>query len=145
MTVAGESGVAGSQSYQLNNPTSITFDQYKYMYVLDTANNRVQRWAPAATYGITIVSGSMNTPYGLKFDFTGTLYVADYNNHRIGSFKMNCRKLHIAMVQSISLCIYGLMSSSFIFSGTYDNNDHDCTIEYDLKWDPRMILWLIWF
>lgn len=96
MTVAGESGVAGSLSYQLNGPTSITFDQYFYMYVLDTSNNRIQRWAPAATYGITVVSGSMNTPYGLKFDFTGNLYVADYNNHRIGSFRMNCRKLHIA-------------------------------------------------
>lgn len=95
MTVAGESSVAGSLSYQLSSPTSITFDQYGNMYVLDTGNNRIQRWVPSATYGITVVSGSMNTPYGLKLDLSGNLYVADYNNHRIGSFKMNCRKFHI--------------------------------------------------
>ncbi|CAF3042616.1 unnamed protein product [Rotaria socialis] len=90
VVVAGESSVAGSFSYQLNSPTSITFDQYSNMYVLDTNNNRIQRWAPGATYGITVVSASMSTPLGLKFDFSGNLYVADYNNHRIASFKIYC-------------------------------------------------------
>ncbi|CAF4305802.1 unnamed protein product, partial [Rotaria magnacalcarata] len=90
VVVAGESSVAGSFSYQLNSPTSITFDQYSNMYVLDTNNNRIQRWTPGATYGITVVSASMSTPLGLKFDFSGNLYVADYNNHRIASFKIYC-------------------------------------------------------
>lgn len=94
MTVAGESSVAGPFSYQLNGPTSITFDQYTNLYVLDANNNRIQRWSPGATYGITVVSASMNTPYGLKLDSYGNLYIAEYNNHRIAAFKMYCRKFH---------------------------------------------------
>ncbi len=41
-TIAGQSGVPGGWSYQFSSPTSITFDQYGNMYVMDSGNNRIQ-------------------------------------------------------------------------------------------------------
>lgn len=64
-TVAGSTSDAGSWSYQFNSPTSITFDSYGYMYVVDYNNARIQRWYPGASYGTTVASGTMNLPTGL--------------------------------------------------------------------------------
>lgn len=91
-TVAGTTGSAGPWSYQLNNPTAITMDPYGYIYILDTANNRVQRWWPGAAYGITVLAASMTTPYGLQFDNRGNMVIADTYNHRILFFGITCRK-----------------------------------------------------
>ena len=92
--IAGQTGVGGSWSYQFNLPTSITFDQYGNMYVLDSGNNRIQRWWPNSTYGITVASsGSLWNPRGMSFDRFGNLVVADLSNHRVVSFINSCRKL----------------------------------------------------
>ncbi|CAF2697913.1 unnamed protein product [Rotaria sp. Silwood2] len=90
VTVAGSSGNGGPYAYQFNNPTGITFDQYGYMYVLDTGNSRVQRWFPEATYGVTVVATSMSTPYGIEVGPRGELIIADTGNHCILSFVMSC-------------------------------------------------------
>lgn len=66
ITVAGTTGSAGPWSYQLSSPTSIAFDQYGYMYILDQGNNRVQKWFPGAAYGTTVISASMSSPYGMR-------------------------------------------------------------------------------
>ncbi|CAF5216614.1 unnamed protein product, partial [Rotaria magnacalcarata] len=71
-TVAGMSGVSGLWSYQFNLPTSISFDQYGYMYIMDSGNNRIQRWWPGATYGTTVASStSLYNPRGLIIDPLG--------------------------------------------------------------------------
>lgn len=63
------------------------------MYILDSGNNRIQRWMPGATYGTTVVSSStMSNPKGLAIDTLGNLVVADYSNHRVLSFNVACRK-----------------------------------------------------
>lgn len=90
--VAGESGVAGSWSYQFNLPTSITFDQFGNMFIMDAGNNRIQRWNPSSTYGVTIATGSLSNPRGLVFDTLGNLVVADCSNHRVVSFVVSCRE-----------------------------------------------------
>lgn len=92
-TVAGQSGVAGVFSYQFSSPTSITFDQYSNMYVLDSGNKRIQRWWPGSTYGVTVVSSTlMLNPRGLNFDTFGNLFVADYSNHRVLKYTVSCRE-----------------------------------------------------
>jgi hypothetical protein len=91
-TVAGSTGNPGSWSYQFSSPTSITFDPYGYMYILDTGNNRVQRWLPGGNYGITVVSATMSNPYGLQFDRLGNMVIADSSYYRIISFGITCRK-----------------------------------------------------
>jgi hypothetical protein len=92
-TVAGQSGVAGSWSYQLNSPSTVIYDQYGYLYIMDAGNERIQCWIPGATYGITIAStNTMNTPRGMHFDSYGNLAVTDEYMHRVISFAMLCRK-----------------------------------------------------
>lgn len=68
------------------------FDQYGYMYILDGGNSRIQKWFPGMTYGITVVSSSMSTPFGMTFDLSGNIIVADTSNQRIISFNTFCRK-----------------------------------------------------
>lgn len=92
ITVAGQTGVSGTWSYQLNLPTTITFDQYNNMFVMDAGNSRIQRWLAGMSYGDTIVVAAMSTPFGMTLDFAGNVIVADTSNHRIVSFNMVCRK-----------------------------------------------------
>lgn len=92
MTVAGSTSNAGPWSYQFNNPTSIAFDMYGYMYIVDYSNNRIQKWYPGASYGTTVAIGSMNLPRGLRFDRLANLVVADTAYNRIISFSLVCRK-----------------------------------------------------
>ncbi|CAF4991906.1 unnamed protein product, partial [Rotaria sp. Silwood1] len=122
-TVAGVSGVLGSWSYQLYYPTAITFDQYTYMYIMDSGNNmsyalvinewmiRIQRWWLGSTYGVTVVSASLYNPRGMAFDTSGNLVVADQSYHRVVSFPVSCReykRLH-------SLCAFqAVYSFSYI-------------------------------
>ena len=92
ITVAGQSGTAGSWSYQLNYPTYVLYDQYGYLYILDATNTRIQRWIPGATYGTTVVAANtMSNPRGMRFDPFGNLVVADFSQHRVLSFGMSCR------------------------------------------------------
>lgn len=92
VTVAGSTADPGPWSYQLSSPTSLTFDQYGFMYIVDYSNNRVQKWLPGASFGTTVAIGSMNNPIGLRFDRVGNLVVCDTNNHRVISFGLTCRK-----------------------------------------------------
>jgi len=93
VTVAGDpAGSSGPYAYQLSSPTAIQLDQYGYIYILDTANSRVQKWYPGATYGLTVVAATMNSPYGMSFDLFGNLFIADTIYQRILSFAVYCRK-----------------------------------------------------
>lgn len=91
-TVAGTTGDTGPWSYQLSNPTSITIDQFGFLYILDFSNQRVQRWTQGATFGTTIVAAPMSNPYGMDFDRVGNIYIADTSNQRVLSFSLTCRK-----------------------------------------------------
>ena len=90
-TVAGTSGVSGVWSYLFDGPAYITGDQYGFLYIVDAANKRVQKWFPGARYGTTVVAASsMNLPRGMRFDPSGNLVLADHNMHRILSFGLIC-------------------------------------------------------
>lgn len=91
-TVAGQTGTAGGWSYLLNSPSYLTMDQFGYLYISDSGNNRVQKWLPGAPYGTTVVSGSLSTPRGVRLDPNGNLIWADHWNHRVLSFAVTCRK-----------------------------------------------------
>merc|ERR1712183_732760 len=60
-------------------------------YVSDSGNNRIQKWLPGATQGVTVAGGNgkgdatdqLNHPVGLFVTEDSTIYVADYQNHRV--------------------------------------------------------------
>lgn len=63
------------------------------MYILDAGNFRIQKWLIGMTYGVTVVLGSMTNPsYGMSWDFSNNLFVADTSSHRIIEFSVLCRK-----------------------------------------------------
>lgn len=98
-TIAGQSGVAGTSPNQLSSPTSVTFDQYENMYVMDSGNERIQRWSSGSLSGTTLVATTaLFNPRGLAIDPLGNLAVADCSNHRVVSFTVTCRKFFVRSV-----------------------------------------------
>lgn len=130
ITVAGETGVAGPWSYQLNFPTAVIYDQTtNFLYIMDAANRRVMRWIPGASYGIPIIqAGSMSNPRGMRFDSAGNILIADASMHRIIQFPITCRKI---------LSFDFSMPSNVFFFSTCSNNNYDtytyvfhCTVSF---------------
>ena len=118
VTVAGSTSDPGPWAYQFNNPTSITLDPFGFMYILDFSNSRIQRWSPGASFGITVVSASMSSPIGLRFDRAGNLVVADTSFHRVLSFGMTCRTFLLDFLTNL----YILFPFFIINSSNHYNN-----------------------
>ena len=59
-TAAGSpNGIAGNDSLTLNYPNDVIVDdETNVVYVIDSSNNRVQRWTPNATQADTIAGGA---------------------------------------------------------------------------------------
>jgi sugar lactone lactonase YvrE len=90
-TVAGRTGVSGSAADRLNTPWGVAIDAFGNLYVADSGNHRIQKWASGATTGVTVAgtgtrgsnANQLYNPYGVAVDVSGNLYVADAGNHRI--------------------------------------------------------------
>jgi len=88
--VAGNVGES-SIPQALNGPTGIFVDSAGNVYVCDTNNDRVQKWAPYSQIGVTVAGGNghgsaanqLANPLGVFVDKNGNIYVADYNNARV--------------------------------------------------------------
>ncbi|CAF4057558.1 unnamed protein product, partial [Adineta steineri] len=83
--VAGVSGTAGSTSVTLNNPSGIFVDINLNLYVADTANSRIQKFASGQLNGTTIATGTITlfNPTAVILDGGGYLFIADNANHRL--------------------------------------------------------------
>ena len=92
-TVAG-TGTAGTALNQLNNPGQIVVDASGNLYVADSGNNRVLKFAAGSTSSTngTVVAGGngagsnanqLSNPQGVAVDSTGQVYVADTDNCRV--------------------------------------------------------------
>ena len=75
----------------------MSFDQQGYMYILDWANDRIQRWWPGASFGTTVAATTMNSPHSFRFDRQGNIVIADTNYHRVIRFGITCRKCHLSL------------------------------------------------
>ncbi len=88
--VAGGNG-SGSDANQFNRPNDVAVDNSGNVYVCDSWNQRIQKWAPGATAGVTVAGGNgqgaaanqFDYPWGIALDNSGNLYVADFYNSRI--------------------------------------------------------------
>jgi DNA-binding beta-propeller fold protein YncE len=105
--IATEAGDGGTYRYQgpdepssqsLSRPTSIAIDHDGKVYMTDSDSHLIRVWDPRSKTvtrlagtgvaqfggdGGEAVAGSLNYPFGVAVDATGTIYIADTFNHRI--------------------------------------------------------------
>ena len=84
-------GLSGSGNGQFSNPTGIAIDGMNTLWVVDSGNNRVERFNLEGEYLTQFGSagsgpGQLSGPWGIAATNgspTGSLYVADYGNNRV--------------------------------------------------------------
>ncbi|HLK60462.1 MAG TPA: hypothetical protein VKU00_28125 [Chthonomonadaceae bacterium] len=97
-TLAGTKGTSGStdgtgSGALFNNPTGVAVDTAHNVYVADYSNNLIRRLNPQGT-SVTLAGttsaglldgspGKFTGPRGLVVEASGTILVADYNNHSL--------------------------------------------------------------
>lgn len=88
--VAG-TGVSGKSNTQLGAAQNIVVDKAGNLYVCDSENSRVLKFAPGSA-SCTVVAGGngagnapnqLDVPYAIQVDNENNLYVAEYNNDRV--------------------------------------------------------------
>jgi polyhydroxybutyrate depolymerase len=100
ITVAGsKDSLPGQDSAHLFKPVCVFVTANGDIYVSDYGNNRVQKWARGATYGVTVAGNSaclggsdsahLQYPWGIWVDKSYAVYVSDYYNHRVQKWLRN--------------------------------------------------------
>ena len=92
--VAGGHG-KGKGLHQLDYPTYIFVDDQFTLYISDTLNHRVMKWARGASQGSIVAGGQsegkslgqLSFPRGLWVDAWGYVYVVDQSNNRVMRWK----------------------------------------------------------
>ncbi|MDQ3936113.1 MAG: 6-bladed beta-propeller, partial [Actinomycetota bacterium] len=81
---------------EFNEPYSVAVDGYGDVYVLDTRNDRVQKFSPDGGFlrawgGTGSAPGQLADARGIEIDRRGVVYVSDHGNHRIQAFTLDGR------------------------------------------------------
>ena len=76
---------------ELSRPSGLAFDADDNLYVVDSGNNRVQKFTKEGQFlGKCGTPGSgdgeFNMPWGIAIDSQGDVYIADWRNDRIQKF-----------------------------------------------------------
>ena len=84
-------GTPGSGNSQFDYPEDVAVDTTGSIYVADTGNDRIQKFAADGTYltewgGYGTGNGQFDSPHGVAADTAGSIYVADGGNNRIQKF-----------------------------------------------------------
>ena len=88
---------AGPRAGQFNRPSGVAVDAASHVYVVDTLNHRVQKFAPTgrfvAQWGTQGAGpGEFDHPWGIDVDAArGRVYVADWRNDRVQQFDLDGR------------------------------------------------------
>ena len=90
VVVAG-TGTFGSGPSQLNAPTRIFVDETRSIFITDSANHRIQRWADGACSGVTVAgtgtsgnnTSQLSYPVSVIVDTNQIMYIGDQGNNRI--------------------------------------------------------------
>jgi len=84
-------GNFGSGNGQFIYPTGITIDSSGNIYVVDTGNNRIQKFDSSRNFilkwgNFGDGNGQFSSPVGIAVDSSGNVYIADSGNRRIQKF-----------------------------------------------------------
>ena len=84
-------GESGSEGGQLDGPTGIAFNKRDNLFVVDSGNDRVQRFTKDGEHQGGWGSsgggeGQFNRPWGIALDGDDNAYVADWGNNRVQKF-----------------------------------------------------------
>jgi streptogramin lyase/signal transduction histidine kinase len=87
-------GTQGAGDDQFINPTKIVKDASGNFFVLDSGNNRIQKFNASGTYisrfgASGSGNGAFSSPSDLAIDSSGNLYITDTYNSRIQKFDSN--------------------------------------------------------
>jgi len=88
----GGDGTSGSGDGEFNEPEGIVLDGNGNVYIADTYNHRIQKFAPDGTYidkwgSFGLGNGEFRYPHGVALDADeNILYVVDNENNRIQKF-----------------------------------------------------------
>ena len=81
---------SGSELNQLNSPVDVFIDSNDNIYVADSQNYRVIKFASGASKGVVVAGGNgqgsaLNqiSPGGVQVDSSGAVYVSDSQNYRV--------------------------------------------------------------
>jgi sugar lactone lactonase YvrE len=91
-TIVAGIGTSGNASNQFSTAVRYNYvDASENIYIADTGNNRVMRWASGGSTGV-IVAGTntsgnslnqLNYPYGVWVDSSSNVFVTDESNQRV--------------------------------------------------------------
>ncbi|CAF4730526.1 unnamed protein product [Rotaria sp. Silwood1] len=98
VTVAGGYGW-GNGLNQLNDPLGIFIDANRTIYIADTNNARIVKWAKGATYGEIVAGGygagagtaQLYGPMDVVVDKSGAIYITDTMNNRVQKWNRNAK------------------------------------------------------
>jgi predicted membrane-bound mannosyltransferase/DNA-binding beta-propeller fold protein YncE len=94
-------GGQGKSNGQFESPKNVALDAQGNLYVADSDNHRIQKfalngefmlaWGSRTPDNVAPPSNTFNQPWGIAVDRSGSVYVADTWNHRIQKFDANGR------------------------------------------------------
>jgi sugar lactone lactonase YvrE len=84
-------GRSGRGDGELNGPSGMEFDSENNLYVVDSRNNRVQKFTKDGRFlgkwgSQGAGEGELNLPWGLTLGPDGNVFVADWRNDRVQKF-----------------------------------------------------------
>ncbi len=87
-------GTSGSGDGQFSGPRGVVTDSNGNIFVVDTGNNRIQKFDAAGNYLSQFGTsgsgdGEFNSPRYIAIDHSGNLYVTDFGNKRVQKFDAN--------------------------------------------------------
>ncbi|CAF1548766.1 unnamed protein product, partial [Adineta steineri] len=106
------------------------YSKYLNLYVADSYNNRIQKFASGQLNGTTITTGTiiLNRPTGIILDFDGYLFIVDQYNYRVigsGPYGYRCIAACSGSSGSSSSQLYLPYSLSFDSYGNMFINDEN--------------------